>query len=140
MHRIIPVEYSVPSPVLTPSVQLGLGSTECRAGACDRLSSGYSGAVRAVDGSASGRDIPGIPRLCIFRISKKMALALIRYVEFQFHNANKRTAFTTLVIFLRYSGLSFKMDTEKAEDFKVIWLIIDLIVNKRPRSLKIIAS
>ncbi|MGG4106673.1 hypothetical protein AAXB25_22495 [Paenibacillus lautus] len=33
MHRIILVEYSVPSPVLTPSVQLGLGSTECRAGA-----------------------------------------------------------------------------------------------------------
>lgn len=47
-------------------------------GRLDRLSSGYSGAVRAVDGSASGRDIPGIPRLCIFRISKKMALALIR--------------------------------------------------------------
>ena len=36
-----------------------------------------------------------------------------------FHNANKRTAFTAMVIFLRYNGLHFKMDTEKAEDFTV---------------------
>lgn len=36
-----------------------------------------------------------------------------------FHNANKRTAFTALVIFLRYNGLHFKMDTKKAEDFTV---------------------
>ncbi|MFC6333272.1 type II toxin-antitoxin system death-on-curing family toxin [Paenibacillus septentrionalis] len=36
-----------------------------------------------------------------------------------FHNANKRTAFTALVIFLRYNGLHFKMDSKKAEDFTV---------------------
>ncbi|GAB7058085.1 MULTISPECIES: type II toxin-antitoxin system death-on-curing family toxin [Paenibacillus] len=36
-----------------------------------------------------------------------------------FHNANKRTAFTTLVIFLRYNGLYFKMDPKKAEDLTV---------------------
>ncbi|WP_068784529.1 type II toxin-antitoxin system death-on-curing family toxin [Paenibacillus phocaensis] len=36
-----------------------------------------------------------------------------------FHNANKRTAFTALVVFLRYNGLNFKMDTKKAEDFTV---------------------
>ncbi|WP_082083719.1 type II toxin-antitoxin system death-on-curing family toxin [Paenibacillus beijingensis] len=36
-----------------------------------------------------------------------------------FHNANKRTAFTALVIFLRYNGLHFKMDTKKAENFTV---------------------
>lgn len=36
-----------------------------------------------------------------------------------FYNANKRTAFTALVVFLRYNGLHFKMDTKKAEDFTV---------------------
>ncbi|WP_081671777.1 type II toxin-antitoxin system death-on-curing family toxin [Paenibacillus antibioticophila] len=36
-----------------------------------------------------------------------------------FHNANKRTAFTALVVFLRFNGLHFKMDTKKAEDFTV---------------------
>jgi death-on-curing protein len=36
-----------------------------------------------------------------------------------FHNANKRTAFTALVIFLRYNGLHIKMDIKKAEDFTV---------------------
>ncbi|BBH23048.1 death-on-curing protein [Paenibacillus baekrokdamisoli] len=36
-----------------------------------------------------------------------------------FQNANKRTAFTALVIFLRYNGLSFVMDTKAAEDFTV---------------------
>lgn len=36
-----------------------------------------------------------------------------------FHNANKRTAFTTLVIFLRYNGFQFKMNTKHAEDFTV---------------------
>ncbi|OMF25619.1 death-on-curing family protein [Paenibacillus sp. FSL H8-0548] len=36
-----------------------------------------------------------------------------------FHNANKRTAFTALLIFLRYNGLHFKMNTKKAEDFTV---------------------
>ncbi|MCU6712409.1 type II toxin-antitoxin system death-on-curing family toxin [Paenibacillus sp. J5C_2022] len=36
-----------------------------------------------------------------------------------FHNANKRTAFAALVIFLRYNGLHIKMDIKKAEDFTV---------------------
>ncbi len=36
-----------------------------------------------------------------------------------FQNANKRTAFTTLVVFLRYNGHLFKMDTKQAEDFTV---------------------
>lgn len=36
-----------------------------------------------------------------------------------FHNANKRTAFTALVIFLRYNGLSFKMEQKLSEDFTV---------------------
>ncbi|WP_025681414.1 type II toxin-antitoxin system death-on-curing family toxin [Paenibacillus massiliensis] len=37
-----------------------------------------------------------------------------------FHNANKRTAFTALVIFLRYNGIHLKMDTKEAEDFTVV--------------------
>ncbi|WP_310830961.1 type II toxin-antitoxin system death-on-curing family toxin [Paenibacillus pedocola] len=36
-----------------------------------------------------------------------------------FQNGNKRTAFTALVIFLRYNGLSFKMESKLAEDFTV---------------------
>ena len=36
-----------------------------------------------------------------------------------FYNTKKRTAFTALVIFLRYNGLYFKMDIKKAEDFTV---------------------
>ncbi|WP_397386410.1 type II toxin-antitoxin system death-on-curing family toxin [Paenibacillus sp. RRE4] len=36
-----------------------------------------------------------------------------------FHNANKRTAFTALVMFLRYSHIYFKMEQTLAEDFTV---------------------
>lgn len=36
-----------------------------------------------------------------------------------FQNANKRTAFTALVIFLRYNRYRFIMDNKKAEDFTV---------------------
>jgi len=36
-----------------------------------------------------------------------------------FQNANKRTAFTTMVVFLRYNSYLFKMDTKHAEDFTV---------------------
>lgn len=36
-----------------------------------------------------------------------------------FHNANKRTAFTALVIFLRYNHLKFKVGPKQAEDFTV---------------------
>ena len=36
-----------------------------------------------------------------------------------FQNANKRTAFTTLVIFLRYNGYRFSMNNRAAEDLTV---------------------
>jgi len=36
-----------------------------------------------------------------------------------FQNANKRTAFTALVIFLRYNGYRFSMGQKAAEDFTV---------------------
>lgn len=36
-----------------------------------------------------------------------------------FQNANKRTAFTALVIFLHYNGLHFKMEQKQATDFTV---------------------
>ncbi|MBY0206891.1 MULTISPECIES: type II toxin-antitoxin system death-on-curing family toxin [Paenibacillus] len=36
-----------------------------------------------------------------------------------FHNANKRTAFTALVMFLRYNHIYFKMEQALAENFTV---------------------
>lgn len=36
-----------------------------------------------------------------------------------FQNANKRTAFVSLLQFLAYNGYSFVMDTKEAEDFVV---------------------
>ncbi|SDS66974.1 death on curing protein [Paenibacillaceae bacterium GAS479] len=42
-----------------------------------------------------------------------------------FFNANKRTAFTALVIFLRLNGWHFKMDAKQAEDFTV-----DMVTHK----------
>jgi death-on-curing protein len=36
-----------------------------------------------------------------------------------FHNANKRTAFTALIIFIQYNGFRLKMDSIFAEDFTV---------------------
>lgn len=36
-----------------------------------------------------------------------------------FHNANKRTAFTALVVFLRLNGYNFVMDQKAAEDLTV---------------------
>lgn len=36
-----------------------------------------------------------------------------------FHNANKRTAFTSMVIFLQYNGYVFSMGKKQAEDFTV---------------------
>lgn len=36
-----------------------------------------------------------------------------------FYNANKRTAFTALVMFLRYNHIYFKMEQTLAEDFTV---------------------
>lgn len=42
-----------------------------------------------------------------------------------FHNANKRTAFTSLVIFLRFNNFHFQMDTKAAED-----LTVDMVNHK----------
>ncbi|WP_098741517.1 type II toxin-antitoxin system death-on-curing family toxin [Paenibacillus sp. EZ-K15] len=36
-----------------------------------------------------------------------------------FQNANKRTAFTALLLFLRYNGYRFIMEQKQAEDFTV---------------------
>ncbi|KLU60996.1 toxin Doc [Peptococcaceae bacterium CEB3] len=36
-----------------------------------------------------------------------------------FYNANKRTAFTAMVVFLRYNGYRFTMPPKEAEDFTV---------------------
>ncbi|MFD0674722.1 type II toxin-antitoxin system death-on-curing family toxin [Cohnella sp. GCM10027633] len=36
-----------------------------------------------------------------------------------FQNANKRTAFVSLVVFLKYNGYDFIMDSKAAEDFTV---------------------
>jgi death-on-curing protein len=36
-----------------------------------------------------------------------------------FQNANKRTAFTALAIFIQYNGLLLKMESKFAEDFTV---------------------
>lgn len=36
-----------------------------------------------------------------------------------FQNANKRTAFTALLLFLRYNGYRFIMEPKQAEDFTV---------------------
>jgi death-on-curing protein len=42
-----------------------------------------------------------------------------------FHNANKRTAFTAVVVFLKYNGFSFKMEQKLAED-----LTVDMVEHK----------
>jgi death-on-curing protein len=42
-----------------------------------------------------------------------------------FQNANKRTAFTALVIFLKMNGYHFIMDQKKAED-----LVVDMVNHK----------
>ncbi|GAA0594104.1 type II toxin-antitoxin system death-on-curing family toxin [Virgibacillus siamensis] len=49
------------------------------------------------------------------------AAALFQSLAFNhaFHNANKRTAFTSMIQFLKYNGLNFYMDPKEAEDFVV---------------------
>ncbi|MFD1360951.1 type II toxin-antitoxin system death-on-curing family toxin [Lentibacillus salinarum] len=42
-----------------------------------------------------------------------------------FHSANKRTAFTSMVQFLKYNGLRFLMDPKEAEDF-----VVDTVLHK----------
>jgi len=42
-----------------------------------------------------------------------------------FQNANKRTAFTALVVFLRMNGYHFMMDQKKSED-----LVVDMVNHK----------
>ncbi|WP_339295319.1 hypothetical protein MKY82_01595 [Paenibacillus sp. FSL W7-1279] len=56
-----------------------------------------------------------------------------------FHNANNWTAFTALVVLLRFNGLHFKIDARKPKILQWIWLTINSIVNKRLRSLKLTA-
>lgn len=56
-----------------------------------------------------------------------------------FHNANKWTAFTALVVLLLFNGLHFKMDARKPKILQWIWFTINSIVNKRLRSLKLTA-
>lgn len=47
-----------------------------------------------------------------------------------FQNANKRTAFTAMVIFLRYNDILFKMEQTLAEDFTV-----DMVNHKHLKNL-----
>lgn len=42
-----------------------------------------------------------------------------------FHNANKRTAFLSLLQFLAYNGHGFEMDQQEAEDF-----VVDVVNHK----------
>lgn len=42
-----------------------------------------------------------------------------------FHNANKRTAFLSLLQFLSYNGYEFLMDSKQAEDF-----VVDVVNHK----------
>lgn len=42
-----------------------------------------------------------------------------------FFNANKRTAFTALVLFLRYNNLNLRMNNKYAEDF-----VVDMVNHK----------
>lgn len=42
-----------------------------------------------------------------------------------FHNANKRTAFSSLYYFLRYNGYMLKMGSKQAEDF-----VVDVVNHK----------
>ena len=52
-------------------------------------------------------------------IEKSAALFESLGQNHSFQSANKRTAFTTMVVFLRYNGYLFKMDNKQAVDFTV---------------------
>jgi death-on-curing protein len=52
-------------------------------------------------------------------IEKAAALIESLGQNHSFQNANKRTAFTAMVVFLRYNGYLFKMESKQAEDFTV---------------------
>jgi len=86
----------------SPSEQIGLLSQSLLESAVYRLQQ-----------SAFGKD--AYPTI----IEKAAALFESLGQNHSFHNANKRTAFTTMVVFLRYNGYLFKMDTKQAEDFTV---------------------
>jgi len=70
-------------------------------------------AVYRLQQSAFGKD--AYPTI----IEKSAALFESLGQNHSFQNANKRTAFTTMVVFLRYNDYLFKMDTKQAEDFTV---------------------
>lgn len=57
-----------------------------------------------------------------------------------FHNANKRTAFTALLIFLRYNNFQFKMDQKAAEDFTVDMVNHEFSLNQLALSIELHSS
>lgn len=78
-----------------------------------KSSSLLESAVLRPQSSAFGEDAyPSIP---------EKAAALFESIgqNHSFQNANKRTAFTALVIFLQFNGFHFVMDQKAAEDFTV---------------------
>lgn len=70
-------------------------------------------AVHRPKQSAFGQDAyPAIPE-------KAAALFESLAQNHPFHNANKRTAFTSMILFIKYNKKRFVMDKKKAEDFTV---------------------
>lgn len=70
-------------------------------------------AVRRPQSSAFGEDAYPTP------FDKAAALFESLGQNHPFHNANKRTAFVALVMFLRYNGYAFEMDPKAAEELTV---------------------
>lgn len=58
-------------------------------------------------------------------IDKASALFHSLALNHAFHNANKRTAFTSMIQFLRYNGYAFIMEQKAAEDF-----VVDVVNHK----------
>lgn len=58
-------------------------------------------------------------------IEKAAVLFQSLALNLAFHNANKRTAFTSMVQFLTYNGLNFLIDPKVAEDF-----VVDTVIHK----------
>lgn len=58
-------------------------------------------------------------------IEKASALFHSLALNHSFHNANKRTAFTSMVQFLAYNGYHFTMDLDLAENF-----VVDVVNHK----------
>lgn len=58
-------------------------------------------------------------------VEKASALFHSLALNHAFHNANKRTAFTAMIQFLRYNEYTFVMDLQEAEDF-----VVDVVNHK----------